>query len=301
MRALCESGEWGVSRLCSIADVSRKNYYRYLKQPDISTEDAGILKEIRDLQTSNHGGIGYRPMTSKVSGRLGYLVNSKHILRLMRENDLLSAVRRRKYSDEVYARRRELKGLTPPDLIQRWFFALEPRTRLVEDITYLPGKERTEYLNAIEDLFNGEILAWSISTSPDALLCTTTVKKLCEIWGECFSGTILHSDLGSSYMSYDYMKELDDHGFQMSVGKKGCCYDNAAMESLNGIVKTESLYCRFGKTKVKEKRIPIEEIRNAAIAYIDYYNNERPKKALGWMSPVEFRLRNPRGTYPVLI
>ena len=113
--------------------------------------------------------------------------------------------------------------------------------------------------------------------------------------------TILHSDLGSSYMSYDYMKELDDHGFRMSVGKKGCCYDNAAMESLNGIVKTESLYCRFGKTKVKEKRIPIEEIRNAAIAYIDYYNNERPKKALGWMSPVEFRLRNPRGTYPVLI
>ena len=240
-------------------------------------------------------------MTSKVSGRLGYLVNSKHILRLMRENDLLSAVRRRKYSDEVYARRRELKGLTPPDLIQRWFFALEPRKRLVEDITYLPGKERTEYLNAIEDLFNGEILAWSISTSPDALLCTTKVKKLCEIWGECFSGTILHSDLGSSYMSYDYMKELDDHGFRMSVGKKGCCYDNAAMESLNGIVKTESLYCRFGKTKVKEKRIPIEEIRNAAIAYIDYYNNERPKKALGWMSPVEFRLRNPRGTYPVLI
>lgn len=240
-------------------------------------------------------------MTRLVRSRIRRPVNAKRVKRLMKENDLLSSVRKRKYSEEVYARRRELKGMVPPDLIKRCFFSLEPRRRLVEDITYIQGEERVEYLNTISDLFNGEILAWSISTSPDSELCIETIERLCQTWGDCFQGTIIHSDLGSSYMSYEYMKAVKNHGMIMSVGKKGCCYDNAAMESLNGIIKTEALYCRFGKTKVRERRVPIDELREAVVRFIEYYNSERPKKRLGWLSPVEFRNRNPKGTYLVPI
>ena len=264
-------------------------------------EDAKILGIVNGLQTEHGGGLGYRPMTQEVSRRLGYPVNEKHVLRLMRENDLLSAVRRKKYSEEVYVRRREMKDNVPPDLIRRRFFALAPRTILVEDITYLPGKEHTEYLNTIEDLYNGEILAYIISTSPNARLCVATIQQMVWIWGDCFSGAILHNDLGSTYLSHEYRNEVALHGMRLSVGTKGDCYDNAAMESLNGIIKTEALYCRFGKTKVKEKRIPIDEIRAAVIEFIEYYNSKRPKKYLGWMSPVEFRMRNPKGTYPMVV
>jgi putative transposase len=240
-------------------------------------------------------------MVKEVSKRLKRPINGKHVLRLMRENDLLSSVRRKKYTEEVYMRRREMKDNIPSDLIKQQFFALEPRKRLVEDITYLPGKERTEYLNTIEDLFNGEILAWNISTSPGAILCIETLHQLIETWGKCFRNTILHNDLGSAYMSYNFTEEVKAYGMRISVGNKGICYDNASVESLNGIIKTEALYCKFGKTSVKEKRVPIAEIRQAVIEFIDYYNNERPKERLGWMSPVEFRLRNPRGTAPVVI
>ena len=281
--------------------MSRKSYYRYLKLPDIPEEDAKILAIITGLQTEHGGGIGYRPMTQEVSKRLGYPVNEKHVLRLMKENDLLSAVRRKKYSEEVYARRREMKDNVPPDLIRRSFFSLAPRTKLVEDITYLLGKEHTEYLNTIEDLYNGEILAYSISTSPDARLCVTTIQQMIWKWGDCFRGAILHNDLGSTYLSHEYMNEVALHGMRLSVGTKGDCYDNAAIESLNGIIKTEALYCRCGKTKVKEKQISIDEIRMAAIEFIEYYNNQRPKEHLGWMSPVEFRMRNPCGTYLMII
>ena len=97
------------------------------------------------------------------------------------------------------------------------------------------------------------------------------------------------------------MNEVALHGMRLSVGTKGDCYDNAAIESLNGIIKTEALYCRCGKTKVKEKQISIDEIRMAAIEFIEYYNNQRPKEHLGWMSPVEFRMRNPCGTYLMII
>lgn len=285
--------------LCRIADVSRKSYYAFLKRPELAEDDAEILGNIVVIQDEHRNGVGYREMTRLVRKRIGRPVNTKHVRRLMKENGLLSSVRTRKFSDEVYARRRELKGRVPPDLIRRWFFSLEPRKRLVEDITYIQGEERVEYLNTISDLFNGEILAWSISTSPDSALCIETIENLCQTWGDCFQGTIIHSDLGSSYMSYEYMEALESHGMVMSVGKKGSCYDNAAMESLNGIIKTEALYCRFGKTKVRERRVPIDKLKEAVVKFIEYYNNERPKKRLGWLSPVEFRIRNPKGTYLV--
>ncbi len=236
-------------------------------------------------------------MTRLVSEKIKKKVNRKHILKLMRESGQLSAVRRRKWSDEVYAKRRELKANLPPDLIKQEFFASEPRKKMVEDITYLQGKEKTMYLNTIEDLYNGEILAYCISDSPNEKLCSDTVKILCSQWGECFRGSILHNDLGSSYISYDYIDTLKAHGIRQSIGRKATCYDNAAMESLNGIIKTEALYCKFGKTRVKERRVPIKDLVKEAIKFIDYYNNERPKAYLGWRSPVEFRRQNPRGVY----
>ena len=74
-------------------------------------------------------------MARLVSQECGKNVNRKRIRRLMKENDLLSAVRRRKWSDEVYAKRRELKANLPADLIKQNFFALAPRKRMLEDNT----------------------------------------------------------------------------------------------------------------------------------------------------------------------
>ena len=289
-----------MSLLCRVADVSRKSYYYHLRHP-FSAVDAEITGVIRRLQNDHKGSIGYRPMTRLVSQECGKKVNRKRVRRLMKENDLLSAVRRRKWSDEVYAKRRELKASLPADLIKQNFFALAPRKRLLEDITYLPGLEKTMYLNTIEDLYNGEILAYCISDSPNAKLCADTIEILCSSWGECFRGSIIHNDLGSSYVSYEYSDAVKAHGIIQSIGRVATCYDNAPMESLNGIIKTEALYCRFGKTRVKEKRVPISDILEAVTDFIPYYNNERPKAFNGGLSPVQFRLQNPMGTYLIPI
>ena len=116
-----------------------------------------------------------------------------------------------------------------------------------------------------------------------------------------FKGSIIHNDLGSSYVSYEYSDAVKAHGIIQSIGRVATCYDNAPMESLNGIIKTEALYCRFGKTRVKEKRVPISEILEAVTDFIPYYNNERPKVSNGGLSPVQFRLQNPKGTYLLAI
>ena len=157
------------------------------------------------------------------------------------------------------------------------------------------------YLNTIEDLYNGEILAYCISDSPNAKLCTDTVELLCSKWGESFRGSILHNDLGSSYISQEYRDTVQCHGIRQSIGRVATCYDNAPMESLNGVIKTEALYCRFGKTKVKEKRVPIDQMIEAVKNFITFYNNKRPKRSNGWLSPVQFRQQNPKGTYLMVI
>ena len=82
-----------------------------------------------------------------------------------------------------------------------------------------------------------------------------------------------------------------------SCSARGECWDNAAMESVNGIIKTECLYNRFGKSKFKNRQIPIEKVLEAVLPFISYYNNERPKSELGGFPSVQFRLqKNPSVT-----
>ena len=239
-------------------------------------------------------------MTYIASKALGITINKKRMRRIMKENNLLSGVRRKRYSDEVYKKLKELKNEKPEDLINRHFFAMVPKTRMLVDITYLPGKEQTYYLNTIEDLYNGEIVAWEIQDHPNAQLCMDTVMKLKKS-GANLKDVIIHNDLGSSYMSKAYRGLLEELGIRISVGKKGSCYDNAPMESLNGIIKTEGLYCRFGKSRVEHHKIPFTSLIAAVTQFIFYYNHKRPKEALRGMSPVEFREQNPHGKYLVPI
>jgi transposase InsO family protein len=73
------------------------------------------------------------------------------------------------------------------------------------------------------------------------------------------------------------------------------------MESLNGIIKTECLYCRYGKGNIKNRKVSKREVIPAVIEFIEFYNTKRPKERLGFLSPERFRLLNPRGTYPVVM
>lgn len=287
--------------LCGILNVSPKCYYAFLKGPrEKDVRDDELMKLIKDRQESHGFNLGYRQMATQLSEDLGVKLNRKRIELLMRKSDSLSRVRRKKYSEEVYATRRAVKAMVIPDLLSRDFHSIAPRRRFVQDITYLPSLQGTWYLNTIEDLFNGEIVARKYSEHVDAQLCVDTVSLLIEALEGKTEGIILHTDAGTTYTSYVYRQNLKDHGIIQSMGEKASCYDNARMESLNGIIKTEAFYCRFGITRFKDKRIPLKDILSLADWYVDYYNNRRYKDSLGKRTPVEFRLVNPHGTYPAL-
>ncbi len=236
-------------------------------------------------------------MTRKLSKDTGKIISKNRVKRVMKDYDLQSRQRRKKFGEEVYIKRREMRDNAPKDLLNRHFFSCAPLKVLVEDITYLPTVSGFRYLNSIVDLFNGEIVAYRIGEHVNAELCQHTVDDLYDKYGEKLSGTILHSDAGSTYLSYEYRQTLCDYGIIQSMGARLTCYDNARMESINGIIKCEALYAKFGKTRVNQKRIPADTITEATSNFIFYYNNERHKETLGGLSPVEYRKLNQNGTW----
>ena len=114
-------------------------------------------------------------------------------------------------------------------------------------------------------------------------------------------GCILHSDGGSTYISYAYREILASYGVRQSMGVKLTCYDNARVESFNAVFKTEALYPTLGKTKVKTHQYTAKVLAERAEWFIPYYNNERKKDGLCHMAPAEYRKANPKGTYPMIV
>lgn len=126
------------------------------------------------------------------------------------------------------------------------------------------------YLSSIMDLYNGEIIAYTIGTTQDTLFVLDTLNQVEGISSEA----ILHSDQGSVYTSYEYQKQVKEKGITMSMSRKGTPADNSPLETfyLNVIHST---------TNACVIRI-VEE-------YINYYNNIRIQTKLNNQSPVQYR------------
>ena len=75
-----------------------------------------------------------------------------------------------------------------------------------------------------------------------------------------------------------------------SMSRKGNCHDNSVMENFFGLLKQEIYY---GVVYYS-----FEELKSEIERYIKYYNEQRIKEKLGWMSPVQYRLSLLAGEYP---
>ena len=271
--------EFPLDILLKIIKLARSTYYYHLKQLNLEDKNQAVKNEIETIYNEHKGNYGYRRITLELRNR-GFIVNHKKVQRLMKMLGLRARIRRkRKYSSY-----HGTVGKRVGNIIQRQFEAAKPMEKCYTDVTEfaIPASSQKLYLSPVLDGFNSEIIAYNLSTSPNL----EQVKLMLEqaFTEEYYTNTILHSDQGWQYQHQYYHRFLEDKGIQPSMSRKGNSPDNGMMESFFGILKSEMFY---GYEKTFHS---LEQLEQAIVDYIDYYNNKRIKVKLKGLSPVQYRL-----------
>ena len=257
-----------------LAKMARSVYYytrkRMLREDKYSTERERIIMIFND----NEGLYGYRRVTAEMRN-LGFKINHKTVLKIMREETLKVRTKKVKY----HSYKGEV-GTVAPNVLQRDFKASAPNQKWVTDVTQINIGSQKIYLSPIVDLFNGEIVSYNVSSSPNL---AQVVEMIENAFGrfDRLDGLVIHSDQGWQYQHLIYRQLLEDRHVIQSMSRKGNCLDNAVAENFFGIMKTELLYSRQFKSA--------KDFITALHKYIDYYNNRRIKLRLRGMSPVQYR------------
>ena len=133
-------------------------------------------------------------------------------------------------------------------------------------------------LNAIQ--FEKIIAYQAIWRTPTIL--SNAYDKAIEITSDCPYRRTFHSDQGWAYQMKAYSHRLKEERIFQSMSRKGNCLDNSVMENFFGLLKQE-IYYGVIYYSYEELKMEIER-------FIKYYNEQRIKEKLGWMSPVQYRL-----------
>lgn len=228
---------------------------------------------LRIFQDENKCRRGYRAVTLEL--RKFCIINHKTVQRLMKQMGLYCMVRAKKclsYKGDV--------GNVAPNLLNRNFQTDKQNEKWVADVTEFSLFGQKLYLSTILDLYNSEIVSYTLSPSPRMSMVMNMLDDAISKLPKEHT-LILHSDQGWQYQMKNYQQKLAANGIPQSMSRKGNCLDNAVMENFFGILKSELLYLQ----QFDSMEHFISELHD----YIHYYNNRRTKQKLKGMSPVKYR------------
>jgi putative transposase len=266
-------GSLSIGRACDLAHVSRAGFYRNYQEHEPRQADMTLRDAIQRISLENRF-YGYRRVTAELA-RQGLVVNHKRALRLMRQDNLLAARKRR----FVFTTDSRHTFAVYPNLVER--LALSDVNQLwVADITYVRVREAFLYLAVVLDAFSRRAVGWELGEDLRAELALAALDRALAD-RSIRPGIVHHSDRGAQYCSDLYVERLHRHGFAISMSRAGNPYDNARAESFIKTLKCEEVYlCKYRDA---------EEARASIGHFIEeVYNRKRLHSALGYQSPEAF-------------
>ena len=257
--------------------MARSTFYYHLKRMEVSDGYDRIRENINRIYEENRGRYGYRRITFALHNN-GVRINHKTVQKLMRQMHLYG--KRKKYHYRSY---KGEVGAVAPNIIDRNFKSDKPYQKMTTDVSQVTIKDDKIYFSPLLDMYNGEIVTYTITDRPDLHMVTDMMSQaLREITVP--EGCMIHSDQGWHYQHKSYQKLLRDNGITQSMSRKGNCLDNAVMENFFGIMKSELLYLNTWDS--------MEQFKAALREYVQYYNTKRIKLRLNGLSPVQYRTQN---------
>ncbi|EOC1879705.1 IS3 family transposase [Escherichia coli] len=270
--------QYGVGPLCSELHIAPSTYYHCQQQrhhPDKRSaraqRDDWLKKEIQRVYDENHKVYGVRKVWRQLL-REGIRVARCTVARLMAVMGLASVLRGKKVRTTI-----SRKAVVAGDRVNRQFVAERPDQLWVADSTYVSTWQGVVYVAFIIDVFAGYIVGWRVSSSMETTFVLDALEQA--LWARRPSGTVHHSDKGSQYVSLAYTQRLKEAGLLASTGSTGDSYDNAMVESINGLYKAEVIHRKSWKNRA--------EVELATLTWVDWYNNRRLLERLGHTPPAE--------------
>lgn len=265
--------------LLKISGLAKSVYYYTLSKKNKDDKNKEIIDKIKEIFNNNKERYVYRRITLELKNQ-GYNVNHKKVYRIMVKLGLKPLKRnKRKYSSY-----KGTVGKIADNLIERDFRSEKLNEKWYTDVTEFNLRGEKIYLSPILDGFNGEIISYNISKSPNLEQINDMLNKAFE--DKNLEGLILHSDQGWQYQHESYQQRLKNKGIKQSMSRKGNSMDNGMMENFFGLLKTEMFYDQ------EEQYESIDDLTKAIEDYINYYNYDRIKVKLKGLSPINYRLQS---------
>lgn len=259
--------KYSVREICETLGFNRSSFYYH---PQTDPSEALLRSEIEKLAGA-YPRYGYRRITQLLQ-RQGYSVGTRRVARLMKNSNLLVAVKRACQTTKSLQGekpwRNRLENLQVSRQDQVW----------VGDITYVRLNGRFIYVCLLMDVFTRMIRAWQLSQHLNQSL---TLEPLKEALRQSVP-EIHHSDQGVQYLSNAYIATLQAHGVEISVAQRGRPWENGYAERLIRTLKEEEVDINDYQS--------ISEARDRIGHFIrQVYHQKRPHSALGYLTPMEFQ------------
>ncbi len=259
---------WGVEPICDLLPIAPATYYAARNRAPSAREvrDVGLRPKILRVWEENLCVYGADKVWDQMN-KDGITVARCTVERLMRDMGLQGCQRGRIWirttiGDDTLER--------PADLVERQFAASAPNRLWLADLTYVKTSTGWVYVAFIIDVFSRMIVGWQESRSLRTDLAIDALEMAMFNRGrtDSLQGLIHHSDRGVQYLSLRYSQRLSDNDIVASVGSKGDSYDNALVESFNGLYKWELIYPKGPWTG-------LSDVEFATLTYVDWFNHRR--------------------------
>lgn len=237
-----------------------------------------LRKEIERIYEASRKTYGSPRITAALR-KQGYRCSRPRVARIMARHNIAAKTKRKFKATTQSAHSYPVS----PNLVGQNFNSDHPNRVWTSDITYIRTREGWLYLTVVQDVFNREIVGWSMGKNLTAK--QTVIPAFQHASARLHKGDrlIFHSDQGSQYACDVFRSQLAGFNVQQSMSGAGNCYDNAMTESFFHTLKTELVYFERYHTRA--------QARASIFEYIEvFYNRQRLHSALDYQTPVQFAL-----------
>lgn len=269
--------EHSVRKLCRLLDVSEQGYYAYLKAPESPRrrEDRFIGDRVQMIFGEHRKRLGSPRIREELKDE-GIFCGKKRVARLMKERHL-RAKAARKYVATTDSNHSEPVAA---NTLNRQFQVTAPNQVWVGDITYLWTDEGWMYLAVFLDLFSRKVVGWALSRDLRGTVVNLAFERACASRRPP-SGLLIHTDRGTQYAADAFRKLLRANDCNLSMSRRGNCWDNAVAESFFHTLKVEAIH---GEPTFSRPGLEFE-----VFDYIErYYNRRRKHSSIDYCSPESY-------------